>query len=209
MDSRESILVVHGNQLTASRISRALEVSGYEVVASGSASEGLKNLYEARPDLVIIEEDVLLEETGQSYLSIRVEVYVPLIAVGFEGKSVEILEMGVDAYLGEPLSLRELVARVRSILRRKKQYRKRREDHSSSPGHVDDLPDSAREKLTDTEFRLLSCLVMNAVEVPPYARAAMSLLQLGHNCYRIPTGLILVSNGSSSGYYYGIILGLL
>jgi len=170
MDSGESILVVHGDQLTASRISGALEVNGYEVTVRYSAHEGLKNLYETHPDLVIIEKDAFLEEASQSYLSIREEVYIPLIAVGSGRKEVELLQMGFDAYLEEPLSLRELVARVNSILRRKKQYRKCREDHSISPGHVDDLLDGSKCMLTKTEFRLLSCLVMNTGELLPYAR---------------------------------------
>jgi len=170
MLSKESILVVHSDRLVASRISGALEVSGYEVTTRYSAYEGLYNLYRTRPDLGIIGKDILLAETGQSYLSIRVEVYVPLIVVGPGKKTVEILEMGVDAYMGEPLNLQELLARVHSILRRKNQYRRCCEDCSSSPGHVDDLLDEAKDMLTQTEFRLLSCLAMNAGGVLTYAR---------------------------------------
>jgi DNA-binding response OmpR family regulator len=156
----------------ASRISGALEVSGYEVTARHSAYEGLKKLYEVRPDLVVIDKNVLLGNQGNSYLRIREEVYVPLIAVGSGDKdrSVEILEMGVDAYMGEPLSLRELVARVHAILRRKNYYRKRRGNPSDSSEHLDSLLDSARDFLTRTEFRLFSCLVMNTDRVLPYTR---------------------------------------
>ena len=172
MHNRESILIVHGDRLMASRISGALEVSGYEVTARYSAHEGLKNLYEARPDLVILGRDVLLGDEGLSYLSIREEVYVPLIAVGagYSDKSVEILEMGVDAYMGEPLSLRELVARVHAILRRKNYYRRRHENQSNSSEHLDSLLYSAGTFLTRTEFRLFSCLVMNTGRVLPYTR---------------------------------------
>ena len=166
----ESILIVHDDQLTASRISGALEVSGYRVTAMHSAHEGLRALYDTRPDLVVLRKDVLLGDNGPAYLSIREDIYVPLVAVGSESKGVEVLEMGVDAYMGEPLSLRELVARVRAILRRKRYYRRRRGNHGSSGERLDDLLHSARHLLTGTEFRLLSCLVMNTGGVLPYAR---------------------------------------
>lgn len=170
MGNRENILIVHGDQLKASRIAGALEVSGYEVTARYSAHEGLRNLYEAQPDLVIIEKDALLGEQGFPYLSIREEIYVPLIVVGLGSRAVEILEMGVDAYMGEPLSMRELIARIHAILRRKRHYRKRRGNDGNSSEHLTDLLTSARELLTHTEFRLLSCLVMNAGGVLPYKR---------------------------------------
>ena len=170
MGSRENILIVHGDQLKASRIAGALEVSGYEVTARCSAGEGLRNLYEAHPDLVIIEKDALLGEQGLSYMSIREEVYVPLIVVGTGSKSVDILDMSVDAYMEEPLSMRELIARIHAILRRKHQYRKHREKNGNSPEHLNGLLGEARVLLTDTEFRLLSCLAMNAGRVLTYTR---------------------------------------
>jgi len=170
MRSGESILVVHNNQLKASRISGALEVSGYQVVASYSAGEGVRLLYEAHPDLVIIEKEELLGEPGLPYLTIREEVYVPLIALGPRGDPAEVLEMGVDSYMREPVSLRELVARVRAILRRKHYYRGHRDNHGSSADHLDTMLQGARGTLTNTEFRLLSCLAMNAERVLPYPR---------------------------------------
>jgi DNA-binding response OmpR family regulator len=170
MGSRENILIVHGDQRKVSRINGALEKAGYEVTARYSAREGLKSLYETHPDLVIIEKEALLGEQGLPYLSIREEVYVPLISIGPDKQAVEVLEMGVDAYMGEPLSMRELLARIHAILRRKRHYRKHSGDNGSSAEHLDELLINAQELLTNTEFRLLSCLVMNSGGVLPYKR---------------------------------------
>jgi len=170
MPAGESILVVHSDEPTVSAITRALQRAGYRVGARYDAREGLRALYDSPPDLVVIQKDMLLGESGPPYLGIREHVYVPLIAVGAEAGPGGVLEMGVDSYMRQPLSLRELVARVRAILRRKESYRRPRGDHDCSSVDADGLFCAASETLTGTELRLLSCLVLNAGGVLPYTR---------------------------------------
>jgi len=95
----------------------ALEAAGYEVVTAADAMDGLKKLHETHPDLVIIE--LPMENWEDDYLRIRQASYLPIIIVGSREEAAEMLEFGADAYVTEPLSPVELVARVRALLRRK------------------------------------------------------------------------------------------
>ena len=97
----------------------ALEEAGYNVVRVADALEGLKKVYEARPDLIIAGRELPMVNGEDACLRIRQASYLPILVLGNEDEAVETLELGIDAYLIKPLSLNELVARVHALLRRK------------------------------------------------------------------------------------------
>ena len=73
------------------------------------------------PDLVLMRENSRRVNGDELCIRIREISDVPIVVLGQEQEEaagVEFLEMGADAYLTSPLSLRELLARVRSLLRR-------------------------------------------------------------------------------------------
>jgi two-component system response regulator RegX3 len=103
----------------------ALEVGlareGFEVVVARDGTEALAHFEEARPDLVLL--DVMLPKLSGLDVcrAIRARSTVPIIMV--TAKSTEIdtvvgLEVGADDYVAKPYRLRELVARMRAVLRR-------------------------------------------------------------------------------------------
>jgi len=102
-------------------------------------------------------------------LRIRQASYLPLIVLGTKEEAAEVLELGADAYMTKPPSLRELVARVRTLLRRKPRYvppvdspRLEIEKHLPNGGDGNGL--------TPTEFRLASCLLLNRGRLVEYPR---------------------------------------
>jgi len=138
-----------------------LEEAGYKVVMAGDGLDGLKKLYEAYPDLIILAKELPMVDGEDSYLRIRQASYLPIIVVGNQEEAAETLELGADAYMTKPPSLSELVARVRALLRRKP-----KDDPPVDSlkleieKHLDNGGDGSNG-LTPTEFRLASCLLLN------------------------------------------------
>lgn len=138
-----------------------MEEAGYKVVKVADALDGLKKLYEAYPDLIIMARELPMVNGEDPCLRIRQASYLPIIVLGSNEEAAEMLELGADAYMTKPPSLRELVARVRTLLRRK--------PRSDPPGDTPKLEIENRlpkggngsNGLTRTEFRLASCLLLN------------------------------------------------
>jgi len=119
----ERILVVDDEESILKVVDYALSQAGYEVHTAGDAAGGEFMFSQVRPDLVIL--DVMLP--GKSGLDIardlRSHSSVPIIMLSARGDEVDRilgLEFGADDYVTKPFSPRELVSRVKAILRRAK-----------------------------------------------------------------------------------------
>ena len=102
-------------------VAQGLKAEGFEVVEADDGQQALDLFDEVRPDLVVL--DVLMPRVSgwQVLAEIRSRGDTPVILLTAdqeEGARVYGLEMGADDYLGKPFYVRELVARVRSVLRR-------------------------------------------------------------------------------------------
>lgn len=118
----KKILIVEDEPNMQQGLKDNLEFEGYEVAATDNGKEGLKLILENSFDLVVL--DVMLPE--KSGFDICKEVrsrnnltpIILLTAKGEELDKVRGLELGADDYMTKPFSLRELLARVKAILRR-------------------------------------------------------------------------------------------
>jgi len=117
----QRIVVVDDEPSLLKVVRYALEQEGFEVHTSGNAEGGAFLINEVRPDLLIL--DVMLP--GKSGLDLAREIRqssnVPIIMLSARGDEVDRilgLEFGADDYVTKPFSPRELVSRVRAILRR-------------------------------------------------------------------------------------------
>lgn len=163
------ILVVEQDEAIALEVAAALEKAGYTVIKTKNTREGIRKLYQEYPDLVILARDLPMLHGEEACLRVRQACYLPIIVLGDDNDASEILDIGADAYLMKPPGLTELVARVNSLLRRKRMYKL----HTSSikPQLEDDQSmewDGA--KLTTTEIRLASCLLRNKGELLEYSQ---------------------------------------
>jgi len=175
---RRRVLVVDDEPRMIHFIRLNLEHDGFEVVETTSGTKALDKLRDQLPDLILL--DVMMPdldgfETLRLIREISTVPVIMLTAKGEEDDRVRGLELGADDYVTKPFSPRELVSRVRAVLRRT--------ETPSAPVHeviqVDDrlkLDFDRREvwvegrlvKLRPTEYRLLYHLVQNAGWVVPH-----------------------------------------
>jgi DNA-binding response OmpR family regulator len=172
------ILVVDDEERMARFIRLNLEHDGFQVVEAYRGMDAIKALRDSMPDLVLL--DVMLPDIdGFEVLGLIREISaVPVImltAKGEEDDRVQGLELGADDYVTKPFSPRELVSRVKAVLRRTEAAGTSSRDLIE----VDDrlkLDFGRREvwvngelvRLRPTEYRLLYHLVQNAGWVMTY-----------------------------------------
>ncbi len=172
------ILVVDDEERMARFIRLNLEHDGFQVVEAYRGMQAINEIREKMPDVVIL--DVMMPDIdGFEVLQlIRETSQVPVImltAKGEEDDRVRGLELGADDYVTKPFSPRELVSRVRAVLRRIESISASEEGIIQVDTHLH-LDFGKREiwlnnelvKLRPTEYRLLYHLVQNAGWVLTY-----------------------------------------
>ena len=177
--SARTILLVEDEDSIALPLAAALEREGYATRITGSAPEAIALAAELQPDLILL--DVMLSDgSGLDVCrEVRRESKVPIImltARGDETDRVVGLELGADDYVVKPFSARELVARIRAVLRRVPDETAEPPAGGAEPGgreyRVDGLVvdtamrrvvlDGEEVSLTRREFDLLALLMRNA-----------------------------------------------
>jgi two-component system, OmpR family, response regulator RegX3 len=121
-DGRVRLLVVEDEESYREALLAGLSKEGYEVDLAATGSEGLQHFVDESPDLVLL--DVLLPGMSGTELCRRMRElapHVPIIMVSALHSEVDVvlgLELGAADYVTKPYRLRELVARIQSVLRR-------------------------------------------------------------------------------------------
>ncbi|MCD6424810.1 MAG: response regulator transcription factor [Anaerolineales bacterium] len=170
--TRYKILAVDDEQRMVRFIQLNLEQDGFEVVTAYNGKEALEQVRTQLPDLILL--DIMMPDINgfEVLKKIREVNNVPVImltAKGEEDDRIQGLELGADDYITKPFSPRELVSRIRAVLRRTKSFKEDQVDQIE----VDDrltIDFSRREvwvegkkvDLRPTEYRLLYHLVQNA-----------------------------------------------
>jgi DNA-binding response OmpR family regulator len=155
------VMVVEKDRALVAEAITALQQAGYEVIEAFNAADGLKKINQLNPDLILASTDLPPVNGEDACLRIRQASYLPMVIFGDQAELVKTLEQGADAYIVQPASGREVVARVNSLLRRNKSgdppeggARLQIEDYL--PGENDE-PGG----LSPTECRLTTCLLSN------------------------------------------------
>lgn len=116
-----TILVVDDEPAITDAIAYTLRKEGYRVEIAATGTEGIAAARRLHPDAIVL--DVLLPGVDglQVCRTLRAESTVPILLLSAKGEEIDRivgLELGADDYLGKPFAMRELLARVRAMLRR-------------------------------------------------------------------------------------------
>lgn len=122
--SDKKILIVDDESAIREMIAVALEMAGYECLEADNARDAYTHIVDQRPDMILL--DWMLPETSGIELARRLKreestADIPIIMITAkteEDNKVQGLEVGADDYITKPFSPRELVARLKAVLRR-------------------------------------------------------------------------------------------
>jgi len=168
------ILVVDDDRVLADVVAFTLRREGFAIVQAYDGAAGFQRWVDEQPDLIILDINMPKLNGFEVCRRIRAQADTPIIMLTVreeEGDIVRGLEIGADDYIVKPFSPRQLVARVKAILRRA--------GRQPSPAELQvgdlKLVSSKREvildrgsepvSLTHLENRLLECLMVNAGQV--------------------------------------------
>lgn len=167
------VLIVDDEPETLKYVGANLKARGYEVVTAADGTEALKRAEEDVFDLVLLDITMPGPDGFAVCQALRQTSIVPIImlsARGQEKDKVKALDLGADDYITKPFGIEELLARVRSALRRSQQ-----DVSPSGPLVIGELAFSFEErrvtrlgeeiKLTPTEYELLIQLARSAGKV--------------------------------------------
>jgi len=170
----EKILVIEDDRATRKALQQLFEPEGYSVDAAQNGVEGLALFRASRPNFVILDLAMPQMNGRDVCRQLRKESEdIPILVLtgsSDEVSRVTLLEMGADDYVTKPFSPRELLARVRAVLRRTR----RAEAPAAVLAHRDlTMDEDAHEvrrgdravDLTPTEYHLLRYLLINAGRV--------------------------------------------
>ena len=159
------ILIVEDEPAMVSGLRDNFEFEGYEVITAPDGVAGLERALREMPDLVVL--DVMMPRMSGLDVCKQLKVKRPampiimLTARGQEVDKVVGLELGADDYITKPFSIRELLARVKAVLRRA------RADHKAND----------RISFGDVEVNLKSCQVSKSGKAMEFSSKEFDLLK--------------------------------
>lgn len=173
--SMATILIVDDEPAIRDLVDITLDLAGYKSISASNAHEALVSVIDKKPDLILL--DWMLPGGSGIDLARRlrrdeITAVIPIImltAKTSEDNKVQGLNVGVDDYVTKPFSPRELVARIKTVLRRvngtKKNTVLQAFDLQLDPNsHRISIEDRPTEK-GPTEFRLLKFFLLNQEKV--------------------------------------------
>jgi two-component system response regulator RegX3 len=169
------ILAIEDEEAIGSALEYQLQREGYEVTWVRDGAVGLETFETAGADLIVLDLMLPTMSGEEVCRSIRKSSAVPIIMLTAKGDEVDRivgLELGADDYVTKPFSTRELMARVKAVLRRGRSVTE--DSHVLEGGDI--RLDSERYEatvrgrpvhLTRKEFEVLELLMRNAGRVLP------------------------------------------
>jgi len=168
---RPRVLVVEDEPIIADAVAARLTAEGFDAVTVYDGPSALTQAAETHPDLVVLDVMVPGLDGIEVCRRLQAERPVPVLMLTARDDESDVLVglgIGADDYMTKPFSMRELVARIRALLRRVE----RAAELQAEPApdqlilgdlHVDlagrrVLVDDTEVHLTPTEFDLLACL---------------------------------------------------
>ena len=164
------ILIVEDDPSIRLGLTRSLEFEGFTVDLARDGEEAIQRAFDKKPDLIVL--DIMLPRVNGFEVCRTVRKYdssLPILilsAKGDEGDKVLGLELGADDYVTKPFSIRELTARIKAALRRRRAMEGEVDTFEEAglridfAGQILTVEGDERE-LSTREFKLLRHLIQN------------------------------------------------
>jgi DNA-binding response OmpR family regulator len=173
MSEQKRILLIDDSETERAIVASRLEQHGFVVSTAVDGTEGMRKLYDLKPDLVVLDVVMPGIDGWQVLQRIRGVTDVPVIML--TGRDTELervrgLRGGADDYIGKPFSPSELVARVEAVLRRTQADSEIKDIYDDGEVAIDFTARSVMVRgkpvaLTPLEFRLLTTLTEHVGQV--------------------------------------------
>jgi len=172
------ILVVAAEPQMQKLLKSILAADGYQAFFAAEAAVAIQAQAALRAELIVLDLDRSDPRGQEGIVEIRRGSDVPVIALSgrrAEADLVAALDLGADDYVEKPFRAGELLARIRSLLRRSLKARGEAAAYRCGDLDIDILDHSVTRggdpiRLTPTEFEILALLVRGAGRVVPYQR---------------------------------------
>ena len=181
------ILVVDDTRNVQVMLGDFLASQGFEVLSAGDGRQALQVVHEASPDLILL--DIMMPNMdGYTFVShLRRESDTPVIMITARQQEADIIrgfDLGADDYITKPFRLRELLVRMRAVLRRAAPKTEGAPCLSIRDIRLDSSKHEVRKQnrvveLTPLEFQVLEILMLAAGQVVRRAELCMRLMELG------------------------------
>jgi|SRR3990172_1223276 len=172
---KQKVLLVDDDAELTRLVEVWLERNGYETIVASDGLSGLRHLYEARPDLVILDVMMPRVDGWEMCRRIREVCDVPIVMLTAKVETADRVrgfDLGADDYITKPFDFPELLARVKAILRRTPAGGSKDKGIDYHNGDLQVDFDTYKVysrgewvRLSPTEFRLLAYLIRNNGQV--------------------------------------------
>ncbi len=163
------ILVIEDDKKISDLVKLYLEKEGYEIIVAYNANDGIKNFYENDINLIVL--DLMLPDfSGIKVLQeIKKERDIPIIIITAKGEEDDKIlgfKKGADDYITKPFSFKELVLRVKAVLKRygESEFIKFK-DLEIYPEKLKIFKNKEEIKLYSLEFKIFMVLLKNSNKV--------------------------------------------
>lgn len=194
---KSKILVVDDEVNICELLSLELELEGYECAQAHTGTEALAMYESFKPDLMLL--DLMLPEISGIEVCRQVvgnsDCYVIMLTAKSEiGDKINGLDSGADDYVTKPFDTNELLARIKALLRRDAQNKRRRDPEVYENGELKLYPAEKKVlvggkllSLTTTEYSILLLLIKNPTKV--FDRETIAA-EIGYKDFQLDTRAI-------------------
>jgi DNA-binding response OmpR family regulator len=183
------ILVVDDTRSVQALLSDYLSSQDFEVLTASDGREALEAVHESHPDLILL--DIMMPNMdGYQFISrLRRETDIPVIMITAKQQEADIIrgfELGADDYITKPFRLRELLVRMRAVLRRAASKEADAPVLAIGDVTLDRSKHEVKQQdqvvdLTPLEFQVLEMLMQSPGQVIRRAELCMRLVENGYS----------------------------
>ena len=176
MENKPKILIVDDEENICELVRLYIEKEGFDAIIANDGQEAVAKFNKEKPDLILLDIMLPIKDGWQVCREIRAQSKVPIIMLTAKGETFDKvlgLELGADDYVVKPFEPKELIARIRAVLRRSADSvdEKADEDELSFDGlkinqsTYEVYIDGKKVEMPPKEFELLYFLAKNTNKV--------------------------------------------